>query len=100
MSTYTLIGMPGSLYTGKPRSYLRKQGIDFVEHPMGTKRFREEIVPRIGRFIVPVLLTPEDGIVQDGTAIIDYFERTGLARWSAYPTTPRQRVVAPWWGSA
>ena len=94
MSTYTLIGMPGSLYTGKPRSYLRKQGIDFVEHPMGTKRFREEIVPRIGRFIVPVLLTPEDGIVQDGTAIIDYFERTGLARWSAYPTTPRQRVVA------
>ena len=73
MSTYTLIGMPGSLYTGKPRSYLRKQGIDFVEHPMGTKRFREEIVPRIGRFIVPVLLTPEDGIVQDGTAIIDYF---------------------------
>ena len=29
--TYTLYGAPVSLYTGKVRSYLRKQGIDFVE---------------------------------------------------------------------
>ncbi len=26
--TYTLYGAPVSLYTGKARSYLRKQGID------------------------------------------------------------------------
>ena len=28
---YTLYGMPASLYTGKARSYLRTQGIPFVE---------------------------------------------------------------------
>ncbi|MEQ1864460.1 MAG: glutathione S-transferase family protein [Micropepsaceae bacterium] len=94
MSGYTLYGMPSSLFTGKPRAYLRKQGIDFVEHPMGSTHFRETIVPKIGRFIVPVLETPEGALVQDGTDIIEYFERKGLARWSAYPTTPKQHVVA------
>lgn len=94
MSGYILYGMPSSLFTGKPRAYLRKQGIDFVEHPMGSTYFRETIVPKIGRFIVPVLQTPEGVLVQDGSDIIDYFESRGLARWSAYPTTAKQSVVA------
>lgn len=94
MSGYTLFGMPASLYTGKPRAYMRKQGVDFVEHPMGSALFREEIVPKIGRFIVPVLQTPDGALVQDGTDIIDYFEHKGAARWSAYPTTAKQSVVA------
>ncbi len=31
MKPHILYGMPGSLYTGKVRSYLRKQGIGFEE---------------------------------------------------------------------
>lgn len=93
-SLYTLYGMPASLYTGKVRAYLRKQGIAFVEHAMGTTHFRETVVPMIGRFIVPVLETPEGSLIQDGAAIIDYCEARGLARMSAFPDTPKQRTIA------
>ena len=69
-----LYGMPGSLYTGKVRSYLRKQRIAFDERPAGDPRFREEIVPQIGRWIIPVLQMPDGTLLQDGAAIIDHFE--------------------------
>jgi len=92
--TYTLYGMRISLYTGRARCYLIKQDIDYVEVVPGSRRFLEEIVPKIGRWIIPTLETPDGEIIQDGTEIIDYFEKKGLARQSAYPTTPRQLAVA------
>ena len=55
--TYTLYAMRASLYSGKARSYLIKQGIDYVEVVPGTRRFLEEIVPKIGRWIIaPIFL--------------------------------------------
>jgi glutathione S-transferase len=92
--TYTLYAMRISLYSGKARSYLIKQGIDYAEVVPGSRRFLQEIVPKIGRWIIPTLEAPDGEIVQDSTEIIDHFEREGLARRSAYPTTPRQRAVA------
>jgi glutathione S-transferase len=92
--TYTLYAMRVSLYSGKARSYLIKQGIDYVEVVPGTRRFLEEIVPKIGRWIIPTLEAPDGEIIQDSTEIIDHFERKRLARRSAYPTTPRQLAVA------
>jgi glutathione S-transferase len=93
-STYTLYGMRASLYTGKARAYLIKQDIEYAEVVPGSRRFLKEIVPKIGRMIIPTLETPDGEIVQDSTEIIDYFEDKGLARQSAYPTTPRQLAVA------
>jgi hypothetical protein len=52
---YKLYGMPGSLYTGKVRSYLIKQGIDFDNRAVGEPRFRAEILSQIGRWIIPVV---------------------------------------------
>ena len=43
--TYTLYGAPVSLYTGKARSYLRTQGIDFVEVAPGSERYLKHVVP-------------------------------------------------------
>lgn len=91
---YTLYGMPASLYTAKPRAYLRKQGIQFVEHPMGSQHFQEIVVPKLGRLIVPVLEAPDGELIQDGAAIIDYCEAAGLAKLSAFPGGPCQRAVA------
>ncbi len=89
--TYTLYGAPVSLYTGKARSYLRKQGIDFVEISPGSERYLQHIVPAVGRWIIPCLETPDGEIIQDGVDIIDHFERgpgepngTG----SVYPESP------------
>jgi glutathione S-transferase len=91
---YTLYGMPASLYTGKARAYLIKQGIEYLEMVPGSRRFLEEIVPKIGRMIIPTIETPDGEIIQDSTEIIDYFERKGLATQTAYPTAPRQLAVA------
>ena len=89
--TYTLYGAPVSLYTGKARSYLRTQDIDFVEIAPGSERYLKHIVPTVGRWIIPCLETPAGDIVQDGADIIDHFEKgpgQHLRRFSAYPESP------------
>lgn len=92
--SYRLFGSPSSLYTGKARSYLIKQGIRFVNCAAGEAHFREQIVPKIGRWIIPVLETPDGAVIQDGADIIAHFEANGPTRCPAYPDTPRHRLVA------
>ncbi len=94
MTHWILYGMPGSLYTAKARSYLRKQGLPLEERAPGDRRFTTEIIPVTGRWIVPVMQTPAGEIVQDGTDIIDHVEQAGLATRSAYPADPVARVIA------
>ena len=94
VKTYRLYGTPGSLYTGKARAYLIKQAVAFENLAAGDPRFRSEIVPRTGRWIIPVLETPDGELVQDGSDIIAHVEAAGMARVSAYPTTPRHALIA------
>ena len=89
----TLYGLPHSLYTGKVRAYLRKQGITYRERPPTDDHFANHVMPRIGRAIIPVVEFDTGEIVQDTVDIIDRFERDGV-RLSAYPEGPRQRAVA------
>ena len=94
---YTLYGAPASLYTGKARSYLRTQGIAFVEMPPGSDRYLNHVVPVVGRWIIPCMETPDGTIIQDGADIIDHFERgpgQPLRRYNAYPTSPVLLAVA------
>ena len=89
--TYTLYGAPPSLYTGKARSYLRRQGIDFVEVLPGSERYLNTVVPAVGRWIIPVLETPDGEFIQDGADIIDHFESGAgqqLRRFDVYPDDP------------
>lgn len=91
-AAYRLFGMPGSLYTAKARSYLRKQRLSVEELPVGHPDFAP-IAKQVGRFIMPVAEMPDGTVVQDTTAIIDHIEASGAARRSAYPATPLHRVV-------
>lgn len=91
--SWRLYGTPGSLYTAKVRSYLVKQGIGFSDHAAGEARFRAEIAPRVGRWIIPVLEGADGQLLQDGTDIIAHFEAGGSTRLRAYPLTPRHRVI-------
>lgn len=93
-SPLALYGAPVGLYTGKIRCYLRKQGIPYVERLPSDRRFQHVILPAIGRFMNPVIETADGEIVQDTADIIDFLERSGRARVSAYPVSPRQRLVA------
>lgn len=92
-ASYRLLGMPGSLYTAKARSYLRKQRLDVEELPVGHPDFAP-ISRQVGRFIMPIVEAPDGTIVQDGAAIIDHVERAGTARRSAYPTTPLHHAIS------
>ncbi len=95
--TYALYGAPVSLYTGKARAYLRRQGIDFVERSPGCDRYLNEIVPQIGRWIIPVLETPDGEIIQDGADIIDHFEKgpgQNLKAFDSYPHDATLRAIA------
>ena len=91
--SWKLHGTPGSLYTGKARSYLIKQQIPFENRAAGEHRFREEIVPKLGRWIIPVLEGADGTLVQDGSDIIAHFEAKGGARYPAYPSTPLHALI-------
>lgn len=91
---YYLYGMSASLFTGKVRSYLIHNGIPFIERGAGHPTFTQEIVPKIGRWIIPVLVTPEGQIIQDGTEIIDFLDANGLSRDPLCPEDPVLRAVA------
>ena len=90
---YQLIGAPVSLYTAKVRSYLQLKGIAFQEVLATPEVFQEVIIPRTGVRYIPVLVTPEDQVIQDSTEIIDHLEQR-FPSASVYPAGPCQRLVA------
>jgi len=94
MEPYVLYAMPASLYSGKARSYLRTHRMGYVERAPGDARYTDEVVPAIGRWIIPVLQTPEGTIVQDTVDIIDLLDAGEAPERSAHPATPVHRAVA------
>jgi glutathione S-transferase len=91
--TITLYGLPHSLYTGKARAYLRKQGIAYRERPPSDPRFAEHVVPQIKRGIVPVVELEDGRIFQDTVDIIDHFEDRGDTRFPARPGAPALAAI-------
>lgn len=88
----TLYGTPLSLYTGKARSYLIKNGLAYREVSPATSRFFEYVVPRAGGISMPTIETADGVVVRDGTEIAEHFEsRMGHA---ATPPGPRQRIAS------
>jgi len=85
---FILYGMQASLYTGKVRAYMRRNRIPVTERGAGHSEYMTRIYPHMGRFIMPVIETPEGDIVQDGTDILDYLEGQGLGREKLYPENP------------
>lgn len=86
-----LLGHDFSLYSGKARAYLRHKQVPFVEGV--TPEDRQLIQERVGRRVIPVVVTPNGDCIQDTTEIIDYFERLYPER-SVYPEGPWQKLVA------
>ena len=91
---FILYGMQASLYTGKVRAFMRRNRIAVTERGAGHPEFTGRVMPHVGRFIIPVIETPEGEIVQDGTDILDYLEGQGLSQEPLYPSDPVTRAVA------
>lgn len=90
----TLYGMKISMFTGKVRSYLIKQGIAFNEIAPVTEHFQSVILPQIGRRIIPVIETSDGTLIQDTTDIIDYFEDRKDVVLSAYPKDTLTKLLS------
>ena len=90
---YTLYVVPFSLYSGKARSYLIKQGIPYREMAPKSEHYRSKVLPVVHRMIMPTIELPGDEYIQDSTVIIEYFEnQPGIV--SALPDTPKQKIIA------
>ena len=90
---YVLIGTEASYFTGKARAYLRWKGVAFSETLATPQVYREVIEPRVGFAVIPVLVTPEDEVIQDTSDIIGRIEQREPGP-SAYPTGPVQMLVS------
>jgi glutathione S-transferase len=90
---YRLYGAEISYFTGKVRAYLRWKGLAFEEVLADATAYREVILPRVGFPVIPVVITPQEEVLQDSTDIIDALEQRH-GEPSVYPQTPLQRLVA------
>ncbi len=91
---YILYGMMASLYTAKVRAYMRYHGINFIERAAGLPEFANDIIPITNRWIVPVLKTPEEAILQDGTIILDYLNENEPHKGSMHAESPLMQAIA------
>ena len=91
---YILYAMTASLFSAKVRAYLRFNKINFIERGAGSQEFREEIVPKVGRWIIPVLKTPSGELLQDGTDILDYLDKNAANNGSIFPEDPSIKAIA------
>ena len=89
----TMFGAPLSLYSGKARAYLDWKGVEYTEKLPIDPVFVGEVLPQVGRPVIPVVRLEDGTILQDTTVIIDHFEAS-LSGPSVYPETPRQRLAA------
>ncbi|MDT0596454.1 glutathione S-transferase family protein [Glaciecola petra] len=89
----TLYAMQASLFSAKVRAWLKYNNVDFVEKSVG-EEYLESIAPKVGRWIIPVVVTPNDEILQDGTDILDWLDKNVPNKGSIYPEEPVLRAIA------
>lgn len=82
-----------SLYSGKARAYMDWKQVDYREELSTPRVYRDVIIPKVGRPVIPVLQLADGAVVQDTTRIIDHYE-AALDGPSVYPEAPVQRLVA------
>lgn len=89
---HTLYAITHSLYSGRARSYLIKNGIAFRELSTGHESFKADILPKGKLPTIPTLLTPGGEVIRDGAAIIEHFEAANGR--PCRPLTARQQILS------
>ena len=81
---YRLLGADVSYYTAKIDAWLAYKRIPCRRELATREVFAREILPRVGYPVIPVLLTPDDAVLQDTSDMIDALE----VRHPSPPTLP------------
>jgi len=89
---HRLYAITHSLYSGRARAYLIKQGIPFQELSTGHESFKAEVLPKSKLPTIPTLVTPAGEVIRDGAAIIEHFEAVNGR--PCQPAGPRQQIIS------
>ena len=89
---YTLYAITHSLYSGRARCYLIKNGIAFRELSTGHESFKADVLSKAQVPTIPTLLTPQGDVIRDGAAIIEHFEAANDR--PCRPASPCQQIVS------
>ncbi|MEP0200745.1 MAG: glutathione S-transferase N-terminal domain-containing protein [Halioglobus sp.] len=92
IEVHRLYAITHSLYSGRARAYLIKQGIPFQELSTGHESFKAEVLPKGKLPTIPTLVTPQGDVIRDGAAIIEHFE--AASGRPCQPKGPRQQIVS------
>lgn len=90
--THTLYAITHSLFSGRARAYLIKQGVPFRELSTGHESFKADVLPKAKLPTIPTLVTPAGEVIRDGAAIIEHFESANGR--PCQPSGPRQQVIS------
>jgi glutathione S-transferase len=82
-----------SYFSGKVRPFFRYKEIPYEEIAPSPQVYRDVIIARTGLAFIPVVVTPDDVVLQDTSDILDELERR-FPEPPVYPPTPVQRIVA------
>lgn len=93
LSVCDLYGSHASLYTAKTRACLRFKRIPYQE-VLTTKELHDSpLIPRVGRSMIPLVITPDNETLQDSTVIQDTLKAIFPVP-AICPQEPKQRLVA------
>jgi glutathione S-transferase len=81
---YRLLGADVSYYTAKIDAWLAYKRIAYRRELATRACFEQDILPRVGYPVIPVLMTPDNTVLQDTTDMMDTLE----ARHPSPPTVP------------
>jgi len=82
----------GSPYSQKVMSYMNYKGIPYKRMEVNMKVMTDDITKLVGQSIVPVILTPDEQVMQDSTPILQYFETTYPEK-PTIPDDPRLEMI-------
>ena len=82
-----------SYFSAKVRPFFRCKQVPFAEIAPTPDIYRDVIQARTGLRFIPVVITPDDVVLQDTSEILDELEHR-FPDPPVYPPTPVQRVVA------
>jgi glutathione S-transferase len=90
---YRHLGWRASPYTAKTRAYFAARGVPWEDVQPHLGQLLAITRRRVGRIVMPVVITPAGEALQDSTAIIDRVEGDAGAP-SVYPDDPTQALAA------
>ena len=87
---YRLWCDPNSPYSCKLRTYLNYKEIPYQRMRINLKAYYNDIVEKVGMSIMPVIITPDDQVMQDTSPIMEVFEK----QYSKHSCTPDDARLA------